>query len=35
MEGRGYGFVFFRDHNDAERVLKNTGRHLVDRKSVE
>lgn len=35
MEGRGFGFVFFRHANDAETVLKNTGHHFVDSKSVD
>ncbi|CAB9509305.1 Pfam:DUF88 [Seminavis robusta] len=35
MEGRGFGFVFFRNHNDAEIVLKNAGHHFVDKKSID
>jgi len=35
MEGRGFGFVFFRKHNDAENVMKMAGQHVVDHRSVE
>jgi RNA recognition motif-containing protein len=35
MEGRGFGFVFFSSHHDAEKAIKKTGQHVVDNKSVE
>ena len=35
MEGRGFGFVFYQFHQDAETVLKKAGQHFVDKKSVE
>ena len=35
MEGRGYGFVFFRNPDDAQRCLRKFVQHFVDNKSVE
>ena len=35
MEGRGFGFVFFRNASDAETVLDKAGEHSVDNRSVE
>jgi hypothetical protein len=35
MAGRGFGFVFFQRHEDAEKVLELKGHHLVDQKYVE
>merc|ERR1711862_271209 len=34
-EGRGFGLVFFCHPKDAGTVLKNTGHHIVDQKSVD
>eukprot|EP00934_Nitzschia_sp_Nitz4_P005263 Nitzschia sp. Nitz4//scaffold105_size73764//1011//3347//NITZ4_005668-RA/size73764-augustus-gene-0.55-mRNA-1//-1//CDS//3329532423//5253//frame0 len=35
MEGRGFGFVFYRHSADAMRVLEKAGYHIVDNKSVD
>ena len=35
MEGRGFGFLRYRNPSDASNVLKNTTKHVVDEKSVE
>jgi RNA recognition motif. (a.k.a. RRM, RBD, or RNP domain) len=35
MEGKGFGFVFFKFHHDAEKALEKAVQHFVDKKSVE